>query len=218
MRIACIVFALSSWPSSAAAVELSGDVGLVSDYRYRGVSLSRDRSAIQGSLSFESKSGLYGELWASSLGHRLDGEIDLTGGYEAELSEHFGVDVSGTYYAYPSDSDENYVEGTGAATLSGGPASIRLGLSFVPPQRAITSNTYLFAEGTYAIPKSPLSVKAALGYERGAFDEVAHGGKWDWSLSGEAKIASARLGIAYVGSNADGGDRHALVASAFWEW
>jgi uncharacterized protein (TIGR02001 family) len=218
MRIACMVLALCSWASSAAAAEISGDVGLVSDYRYRGVSLSRDRPAIQGSLSVESKSGLYGELWASSLGHRLDSEIDLTGGYEAEMSEHFSVDVSGTYYAYPGDGDENYVEGTGAATLSDGPASIRLGLSYVPPRRAITGNIYLFAEGTYAIPKSPLSTKAALGYERGAFDEVGRGGKWDWGLSVEAKIASARLGVAYVGSNADGGDRHALIASAFWEW
>ena len=63
-----------------------------------------------------------------------------------------------------------------------------------------------------------MTLKSGLGYERGAFDEVEHGGKWDWTLGGEAEFKPVTLGLAYVGSNADGGDRHALVASAFLSW
>ena len=68
------------------------------------------------------------------------------------------------------------------------------------------------------MPKSPVSLKAGFGYERGWFDEVEHGGKRDWTLGGEVELKPARLGLAYVGSNADGGDRHALVASLFLGW
>jgi uncharacterized protein (TIGR02001 family) len=216
MRSLCL--ALLLWATPAGAAELSGDIGIVTDYRFRGVSLSEGRPAVQGSVVLEGKSGLYGQLWASSLGHRADGELDLTGGYETDLSNHVSLDVSGTWYDYPSGSDENYVEGTAAATVARGAASARFGVSYVPPRRASGANVYAFVEGTYGIPKSPICVKAALGRERGAFDAVEQGGKWDWSLGGEAKVASARVGLAYVGSNADGGDRHAVVASALWEW
>ena len=65
------------------------------------------------------------------------------------------------------------------------------------------------------MPKSPVSLNASLGYERGWFDEVEHGGKWDWSVGAEVALRPARLCLTYVGSNADLRDRHALVVAAF---
>lgn len=47
---------------------------------------------------------------------------------------------------------------------------------------------------------------------------VEHGGKWDWTFGGEGEFKPAKLGLAYVGSNADGSDRHALIASLFLIW
>ena len=79
-------------------------------------------------------------------------------------------------------------------------------------------NSYVFGAVEYEVPKSPVSLKAGFGYERGWFDEVEHGGKRDWTLGGEVELKPARLGLAYVGSNADGGDRHALIASLFLAW
>ena len=93
-------------------------------------------------------------------------------------------------------------------------------MSYAPAQRGTghRDNLYVFGSADYALPKTPVTLKAGLGYERGAFDEVDHGGKWDWTLGGEAEFEPVTLGLAYVGSNADGGDRHALVASAFINW
>jgi hypothetical protein len=51
-----------------------------------------------------------------------------------------------------------------------------------------------------------------------AFDEVRHGGKWDWSLGGEAERAPLKFALAYVGSNADAGGRHALVGALSFSW
>lgn len=79
-------------------------------------------------------------------------------------------------------------------------------------------NAYVFGSAEYAMPKAPVTLKAGLGYERGWFDEVEHAGKWDWNLGAEASFAPARASLAYVGSNADSGNRHVLVASLFFEW
>jgi uncharacterized protein (TIGR02001 family) len=228
MRLLCGALTAAMWASPAVAAEVSGDFGVVSDYRYRGVALSRGRPAVQASVTIEHDSGLYGEIWASTLarpGDPTDSEVDVTAGLSKDLSDAVNLDLSGTYFAYPSAGSDNYVEGTALVTATHGDATGGLGFSYIPRQRATRDdggagrdNAYLFGTLDVAIPKTPVRLKAGAGYERGAFDEVEHGGKWDWTLGCEAEFKPVRLGLAYVGSNADGGDRHALVASAFVSW
>lgn len=202
------------WASSSVAADLSADAGVVSDYRFRGLSLSRNHPALQGSVTVE-QSGFYGQLWGSTLGHGSDAEVDLSGGYDAELSHHLDLDVSANLYTYPTTRDASYVETTAIATYSRGPASAKLGLSYVLPQGSTHANTYVFTQASYNVPKSPVSLTASLGYERGGFDEVEHGGKWDWSAGTEVALKSARLCLTYVGSNADLSSRHAIIVAAF---
>jgi uncharacterized protein (TIGR02001 family) len=206
---------------------VSGEAGLVSDYRYRGVSLSNGNPSLQASMTLEHDSGLYATMWSSTLGHRTQTEVDFTGGYSKELSKSLSLDFSSTFYSYPSQSSDNYFEATAAATVSHGAAEASVGYSFVPAQRGTRDdngrghrNGYAFGKGSYEISKTPLSLNASLGYERGWFDEVERGGKWDWSLGAEVKLKPARIGLAYVGSNADAdaGRRHALVGSLFLSW
>lgn len=227
MRRICLLVAALLWSVPTAAMDVSGEVGAVSDYRYRGVSLSRGHPAVQGSVTVEHGSGLYAELWASTLG-RSDAtncELDFTGGYEKELSNQFSFSLSGTSYVYPSAASDNYVEATASGTTTYGAASASFGLSYAPAQRGTRDeagrrrrNVYAFAEAAFELPRTPVKLNAHLGYERGAFDEVERGGKWDWGVGGEIKLKPVKLGLSYVGSNADGGHRHAVVASAFVEW
>ena len=202
------------WASSAAAADLSADAGIVSDYRFRGLPLSLNHPALQGSVTVE-QSGFYGQLWGSTLGHGSDVEVDLSGGYDADLSDHLDLDVSANLYTYPTTHDASYVETTAIATYSRGPASAKLGLSYVPPQGSTRANTSVFTQASYEVPKSPVSLTASLGYERGWFDEVEHGGKWDWSLGTEVALKPTRLCLTYIGSNADLSNRHALIVAAF---
>jgi len=227
MRLPSAALVALLWTSSATATEVSGEAGLVSDYRFRGVSLSNGNPALQGSVPVEHSSGFYGNLWGSTLGHGSDTELDFTGGYSKELSKVLSLDFSGTYYAYPSDGSENYLEATALATATRGRTEASLGFSFVPGQRATRDqsgrkhrNGYTFAKCSYEIPKTPLSFNASVGYERGWFDEVERGGKWDWSVGADAKLAPIRIGISYVGSNAnrEAGHRHALVGSLLFSW
>lgn len=216
MRLIMAALAASFWATSAAAsVEWSADAGIVSDYRFRGLSLSRGHPALQGSVTAEDSSGFYGQLWGSTLGHGSDAEVDLTGGYDAQLSEQVDVDFSANWYTYPTTGDSNYVETSAVVTYSRGPALAKFGISYVPPQGSTHANKYLFSQASYDVPKSPVSLTASLGYERGWFDEVEHGAKWDWSFGAEVAAKPAKFCVTYVESNADLSDRRALVVAAF---
>lgn len=45
---------------------LSGNVTLASDYRWRGISMTQNEPAIQGGLRVTHKSGAYAGVWASN--------------------------------------------------------------------------------------------------------------------------------------------------------
>ena len=201
--------ALASTP--AVAADWSAEVGVVSDYRYRGLSLSNGKPAVQGSISVEHESGAYAELWASSLtGNSANRtEIDATAGYAFSLTETLSLDVSATYYAYPGAAGANALELTGMLEASRGPVTASLGLSLAPPQRgtrdefgARKTNLYALAGASYQLPSLPLRLQATLGYERGPWDMAERAGKWDWSLGGEADFEQARIGVEIVGSDA----------------
>lgn len=72
--------------SKASPVVVSGGATLVSDYRYRGVSQSDRRPAIQGTLAVTASNGLYGSIWSSSIddyvANGADQEIDFSVGFK----------------------------------------------------------------------------------------------------------------------------------------
>jgi uncharacterized protein (TIGR02001 family) len=85
------------------------NAALTSDYRYRGLSQSRLKPALQGGADYtHGPTGLYAGVWASTikwtsdLGTDGDVEIDLYGGKRGEISPGLTYDVGGLYYAYPS--------------------------------------------------------------------------------------------------------------------
>jgi uncharacterized protein (TIGR02001 family) len=109
---------------------LSYNVGVVTDYRYRGISQTRLKPALQGGVDFAHKSGFYLGAWASTIkwikdgGGGADVEIDLYGGYKFSAGP-VGMDVGVLTYNYPGhdlavspNTQEIYVAGSwGPATL-----------------------------------------------------------------------------------------------------
>ena len=53
--------------TSVQAIEVSGNVALVSDYRFRGISQTGEDAAIQGGFDASFDTGLYIGTWASSV-------------------------------------------------------------------------------------------------------------------------------------------------------
>jgi uncharacterized protein (TIGR02001 family) len=122
-------------PAPAAAPEaspLSFNVSLTSDYRYRGISQTRLKPAIQGGVDYALPGGFYIGAWASSIkwikdaGGDASVEIDLYGGYKGEIAKDFSYDVGVLTYQYPRNHlavSTNTTELYGALTY--GPATLK---------------------------------------------------------------------------------------------
>ena len=90
---------------------LAYNIGGTTDYRFRGISQSSFKPAVQGGLDFSHKSGAYAGVWASNVNWikdyigATDGslEVDFFGGYKGELAKDLSFDVGVIAYVYPSN-------------------------------------------------------------------------------------------------------------------
>lgn len=186
---------------AAGPITLSGGVAVVSDYRFRGVSLSDKDFAVQPYLTVKHESGLYAGVWGSNLAENAgdDVEVDLYAGFSG--GEDLTYDIGATYYLYPGVSSFNYVEFTGKLGSTVGPATVGVQLSYVPSQdnTGNNDNIYYGTNATVAIPNTPISIVGSMGIEDGAF--TAGNEKVDWSLGLTAAVSGFTLGASYVDTN-----------------
>jgi len=124
---------------------LSFNVGAVSEYRYRGISQTRLKPALQGGVDYAAPNGFYVGAWASTIkwikdaGGDAQVEVDLYGGYKTEISPGLTLDVGLLQYYYPSHKlgvSPNTLEVYGA--LSFGPVTAKYSHS--------TTNLFGFAD------------------------------------------------------------------------
>jgi uncharacterized protein (TIGR02001 family) len=86
---------------------VSYNVGVVSDYLFRGISQTHGKPALQGGIDYAHASGLYAGAWASTITWVKDAygkgstEIDLYGGYKGAITADVGYDVGLIHYNYP---------------------------------------------------------------------------------------------------------------------
>jgi len=111
--IASSILAASTVVSSVALAEESpftGNIGLTSNYIWRGFTLSNDNAAIQGGLDYNWDTGFYVGTWLSNL---YDGqyEIDVYGGYGFDVGAT-SFDVGVITYQLPVSPDDGYVNET----------------------------------------------------------------------------------------------------------
>lgn len=111
---------------------LSFNLGATSDYRYRGVSQSRLRPALQGGVDYALPAGWYVGAWASTIrwiedaGGDANAEVDLYGGYKTRLGADTTVDVGLLAYRYPGNGLAPNANTTEIyAALGWGPATLK---------------------------------------------------------------------------------------------
>lgn len=180
-------------------ITVSGGIAAVSDYRFRGVSLSDKDFAVQPYLTISHESGFYVGAWGSNIADNAgdDLEIDLYAGFAG--GEAVTYDLGVTYYMYPGVSSFNYAEIIGKVGTTVGPATVGAMLAYAPSQDGTgnTDNVYLGTNATIALPDSPISVTGSVGYEDGAFGDD----KIDWSLGLTAAVSGFTIGASYVDTN-----------------
>ncbi len=90
---------------------LTYNVGVVSDYRFRGITQTSGKPALQGGVDFAHKSGFYLGAWGSNVKwvKEVNGatkgsyEVDLYGGFKGPIAGDFGFDVGVITYQYPGN-------------------------------------------------------------------------------------------------------------------
>ncbi|MBK7015712.1 MAG: hypothetical protein IPH39_09075 [Sulfuritalea sp.] len=101
----------------ASPHSFSPNVGVVTDYLFRGVSQTHGKAALQGGLDYSHSSGLYAGVWASTITWVKDAygsgttEIDYYGGYKNSFAGgDWTYDVGAIAYTYPGKG--NAIPGT----------------------------------------------------------------------------------------------------------
>jgi len=107
---------------------LSYNVGVTSDYRFRGIAQTSTNPALQGGVDFAHKSGLYLGAWGSNVSWikdytgATDGsfELDLYAGYKGGIGKDLTYDLGLITYQYPGNTaatNANTTEIYGALTF-----------------------------------------------------------------------------------------------------
>ena len=110
--------------TAATPHTFSANVGLFSEYVFRGITNSNEGPAIQGGFDYAHESGFYLGVWASNIefgagtSDTASIETDFYGGFTGKFANDIGWDVGLIYYAYPDQNEDfaadyNYLEGYG---------------------------------------------------------------------------------------------------------
>lgn len=199
---------------------LSGEVGVVSDYQYRGYSLSNGDPAVQGGLTATATNGFYASVWGSriaeyGIGPDGDGariEVDLVLGKTFSLGG-WDWDAAVMYYGYPDGSNVDYLEIPVSASRTTGAFTTTLGVSYAPAQDNLggDDNLYLSIAGDYAPEAWPFSLNGAIGREDGAFAD----GKIDWAFGVAKDVGPVSLTLQYTDSDGPGADSAVVGGLSF---
>jgi uncharacterized protein (TIGR02001 family) len=184
---------------ASGPIDVEVTLAAVSDYRFRGVSLSGKDPAFQPSITVTHESGFYVSAWGSNIADNGgdDVELDLIAGFGG--GEALTYDLNLTYYVYPGASAANYAEIIGKLGTTIGPVELGGTLAYAPSQDGTGNqdNVYVGGNASLGIPNTPLKLNASLGLEDGAFGD----NKIDWSLGATVDVAGFTLGASYVDTN-----------------
>ncbi len=127
LAIACGAIVLGA--TSMAQAELTANIGVTSNYLWRGVTQTGDDAAVSGGIDWAHESGFYLGTWASNIdwGNGSGAEVDFYGGFANEIGD-FGYDIGLIYYYYPTSGfeDSDFVE----LSLSGSWKFLEAGIAY----------------------------------------------------------------------------------------
>ncbi len=220
---------------------ITGAASIVSQYKFRGLTQSDSKPAVQATFTVSDKSGFYITMWGSSgagnRGLNADGtiatvtdfyispnngtEIDIYGGYTHALGKT-GITIDGGLYGYiyPNLSANNLFEVYGDLSKSYGPITVKVGLNWAPKQHYFNQfpgithyNMYEYGELGYTPTKLPaLNFHGHLGHTGGGLDFVKQ--YIDYTAGVGYKWKALTFDISAVGTNISKKDSISAAAQA----
>ena len=204
---------LAQAAAPAPEVTITGNFGITSDYRFRGLSQNNLDPAVQGGFDVAHSSGLYVGTWGSNVSSWAASttgslELDLYGGYKTTMGD-IGLDIGLIAYKYPG-SEKSYRSNTEEAYI---------GFTYGP---AVFKTSYVLSKDYFASYGSDNS--GTMYFDLTLSQELMpklvgsiHVGYTDYKKDGEADVqgkfsyADYNVGLAY-----DLGNGMTASAKYFW--
>jgi hypothetical protein len=179
-----------------AQAQVTGNLGLTTDYRFRGISQTQNAPAVQGGIDYNHSSGFYVGNWNSSVSSQLytQGagiESDLYAGWKKDIYKGLTLDVGSYNYFYPrgkssADTGSNFDTYEAFVGLGYGPISAKysrtLGNSYFGTANA-QGTQYYQADVAY-----PVTQKISL---------IAHAGHTNVANSSSLDYSDYNFGVGY---------------------
>lgn len=193
--------------ASAASAGVTSTWTATNDYDFRGNSQSAKDPAIQGSVDFATDSGWYVGAWGSNVDFGaadVDLEVDLYTGFSGTSEGGLGYDAGIIYYAYPDESDFDYIEIYGSLSKDWFKGKLWYSNDFGGDTTSgDTSAFYLEGNGTFPLPQN-FSILAHVGYSWGDYwDDVIGDKTLDYSLGVGYTAGKFNLALKYVDTDTD---------------
>ena len=221
----------ASGPVTGQGSDVTLEVSLLSDYRFRGVSRSDQDPAVSATLGLVLDNGFYAGVRATSIDGNDDflrrnpaftdlgdAQVDLYAGMSGRLGDGFEYDAGLQYYFFVDGvGATDYVEPYASLSYLIGPVYATAGAKYAPAQDALggADMLYLFGQVDVTIPFRPWSFSARVGHQDWRFGDY-----WTWSLGVEHRLQveglpDAAIGLSYVDTSLDAapGAGAGLVAS-----
>jgi uncharacterized protein (TIGR02001 family) len=215
MGAASNAMAQASAPASPHTV--TGNVGVFSDYRFRGISQTFKAPAVQGGFDYAHASGFYAGNWNSnvsglSYANGASLEMDFYAGYKTDVAG-VGLDVGTLYYYYPkaeyTGTDEKYDNHEIYLGASFGPVSAKLsyaltdyfGLNSTTSGSTLgDSNGTIYAELNFSQEVAPkTTLTAHVGHTN--YKNYSDLDYTDYKLGVGYDVNGYVFGLAYVGNS-----------------
>ena len=229
MLLGAAAAALAMSGVAHAETAFTGNIGLTTDYKFRGISQTEGGYAVQG--GFDASNGMfYAGVWASNvdfeeaalanIGLSASTELDVYAGIKPKAGPvTFDLGVIGYFYPGAAESqigvgELDYFEGYAkASTTIAEKLSIGGGVNYSPEYTGETGNAY-YVELNAAYPLTEMvSVSGAVGYQSvddpsGVFTSVT--GKkvssddyTTWNVGATATLKGFAFDLRYVDTNID---------------
>lgn len=194
--------------------DVSANVALVSDYRFRGISQSNTNPAIQGGFDVAFDNGFYLGSWGSNVDFDsavdFNGslELDFYGGWGTAIGENSSIDFGYIYYWYPGD--DNGLEGDYQEIyFNYGWKDLSLGVAWSDDYYG-SSQEFFYAQANYDWAfADDWSLALHVGwndFEEDVFLSSEKGDYVDYLVGVTWSVVGLDLGLAWVGTNLDEGD------------
>ena len=194
--------------AGVAQADLSANLGVQSNYYFRGITQTDDNAAISGGIDYAHDSGLYLGTWMSNVdfGGKEDVEIDGYAGFANDIGDTgLSYDVSAWYYWYPGSGGDAQGGDLDYAEIAGS-------LSYWWLTGTVAYTVWAEADGPGAFQDGDLWYELAVdpGWSYEGFAPTASIGYYSFDDDGEDDGAGNDLDFDYmtwsIGITKDAGD------------